>query len=472
LESEEKRMKARELLKWPVLAGLVLPLLFAGNAWAALSISSASWSSSSHTLTVSGSGAASGARVYIKYADNPQTTIGSTRASRSGSWTFTKSNPNPVPCAVVATSGGTTTAGFPVSGAPSSCPGGGGGATGKSINSTSTNRSSKLAVAVTERGSVSGGNYAVLAINDLGMHCGDLDTRLASVLPPFNVLHAQVIQKGSQPNILTDSNVSVFYSAASSSNDPVFSKAQPTGYDVTGTTTRNQFVSFTGVYKTNWWDDALNLGAYNPFYPFNLTFIPLGRGLPVPDPAELPTLVAAQQDMPGFGAAYTQNNAKAFGRFDTGFPFFGNFPFGYQISGVNWFSADGIPVTTFDDQGRVNAYPLMRVEARQGNTVLATLDTVAPVSGEADCRNCHTDGNTGNGPLAGNGTATSPLSQNGLPVANAFDNDPDYGHVPLAVSVEYAADLNLLRLHDLTVMAIDSPPQSMKNACQPTLPHP
>ncbi len=27
-----------------------------------------------------------------------------------------------------------------------------------------------------------------VAINDLGMHCGDLDTRIASILPPFQVL--------------------------------------------------------------------------------------------------------------------------------------------------------------------------------------------------------------------------------------------------------------------------------------------
>jgi hypothetical protein len=36
-------------------------------------------------------------------------------------------------------------------------------------------------------------NFTLLAINDLGMHCGDQDTRVSSILPPFNVLHAQVV---------------------------------------------------------------------------------------------------------------------------------------------------------------------------------------------------------------------------------------------------------------------------------------
>ena len=42
--------------------------------------------------------------------------------------------------------------------------------------------------------------YQVVAINDLGMHCGDLDTRVSSILPPFQVLLAQVIQKGAEPD--------------------------------------------------------------------------------------------------------------------------------------------------------------------------------------------------------------------------------------------------------------------------------
>ncbi len=44
-------------------------------------------------------------------------------------------------------------------------------------------------------------SYSVVAINDLGMHCGDLDTRISSILPPFQVLLGQIIQKGATPVI-------------------------------------------------------------------------------------------------------------------------------------------------------------------------------------------------------------------------------------------------------------------------------
>ena len=66
--------------------------------------------------------------------------------------------------------------------------------------------------------------HAIVAINDLGMHCGDLDTRISSILPPFQVLLAQVIQKGSQPQILSPNQADVFYSAASNPDDPILNK--------------------------------------------------------------------------------------------------------------------------------------------------------------------------------------------------------------------------------------------------------
>jgi hypothetical protein len=46
----------------------------------------------------------------------------------------------------------------------------------------------------------------------------------------------------------------------------------------------------------------------------------------------------------------------------------------------------------YDDAGRENAYPLVRVEGRsEAGVTLATLDTVLPISGEASCKNCHAD---------------------------------------------------------------------------------
>ncbi|EGW54052.1 hypothetical protein TevJSym_ar00670 [endosymbiont of Tevnia jerichonana (vent Tica)] len=40
------------------------------------------------------------------------------------------------------------------------------------------------------------GDLVVISANDLGMHCADLDYQVFSILPPFNVVHAQVVKKG------------------------------------------------------------------------------------------------------------------------------------------------------------------------------------------------------------------------------------------------------------------------------------
>ncbi len=319
-----------------------------------------------------------------------------------------------------------------------------------SINSTSQNASSPPSVSVPERPRQSLINFQVVGANDLGMHCGDFDHRNVSILPPFNTLHAQVIKKGATPQILDQTQAQVVYSGVSNPNDPANANPVP-----------------SRVYKTNFWDrnprtgNPLAFDAYNAHYPPGiLSLFPLSPdlGLPVPDLQRLylgdHQLTADQQAMPSLTAppAFTQpfvaNTPQAFKLFYTSFPFFLNFPFGYTQPGVNWFSAEGIPVAPFDDQGRSNPFPLMRIQAlaADGNsqgltpgTVLSTLDTPTPVSGELNCKACHTSAQDG-----GNGLATDNL---GFQVATRHD-DPDFGHVPVDVSIEYAFDLNILRLHD------------------------
>jgi cytochrome c2 len=242
--------------------------------------------------------------------------------------------------------------------------------------------------------------------------------------------------------------VTVRYSASANPNDPVLSN--PNSILDTG---------FNGVYKTSFWDVAR--GAYDPFYPENVLpqFYPataniLDQGLPVPDVERLylgdGILAADQQDMPGRFFPYdtTSGNApQTFSQFIGAQPFFNTFPFGYTAS-VNWFEAAGIPISTFDDFGRENPYPLMRVQAvaASGNTlgvaagtVLASLDTVVPVSGEADCKACHAAPADG-----GNGSGVSRLGGTAVSI-----DDPQFGNVPLPVSVEWATDKNLLKLHDV-----------------------
>lgn len=61
-------------------------------------------------------------------------------------------------------------------------------------------------------GGVSPGKYIVLGYNDLGMHCMNQDFSTLMILPPYNTLHAQVIERrGEEPRIVS-SGVTVEYS--------------------------------------------------------------------------------------------------------------------------------------------------------------------------------------------------------------------------------------------------------------------
>ena len=87
------------------------------------------------------------------------------------------------------------------------------------------------------------------------------------------------------------------------------------------------------------------------------------------------------------------------------------------------FVAEGVPLTPYDDAGRSNPYPLMRLVARiAADEMSASSDAVLPVSDEMDCRLCHGSGaNDAAEPSAG----------------WVADPDPDRDY-----------RLNVLRLHD------------------------
>ena len=162
-------------------------------------------------------------------------------------------------------------------------------------------------------------------------------------------------------------------------------------------------------------------------------------------------LTAEQQSMPGITIPYTNNDPQTFELFTVDQPFFTTFDFGYVSHDVNWYEAAGVPLTAFDDAGRESPWPLYRFQAHDaGGTVLASTDVVLPISGEANCGACHNARIDG-----GNGAATDILGDRPSPelpgpnVATAMD-DPEFDDsVPLEISLEYAADLNLIRLHDL-----------------------
>jgi hypothetical protein len=179
--------------------------------------------------------------------------------------------------------------------------------------------------------------YQVLAANDLGMHCMDREFSVFSILPPFNVFHAQVVRKveGSTKPILLDAqSVDVRYSAIT---DPHGSR------------------NSTSVAKTDFWNHAAQLFGVS---------LPNGQGLT---------------------GSYMPADA----------PQSGPQPMSYDAA-KRWFSADGVPITPIDDAGGTNTYPLIRVTAYAKNTSreLAHLDIVVPVAQETDCQNCHATGSS------------------------------------------------------------------------------
>ena len=98
-----------------------------------------------------------------------------------------------------------------------------------STNVTVRDNNTRVSVAVTvSSGSGSGGSgsagsagnsYTLLAWNDLGMHCMDGDFSVFSILPPYNNLHAQLVNSGT--NKLVTSGVTLTYEAMADADGSV-----------------------------------------------------------------------------------------------------------------------------------------------------------------------------------------------------------------------------------------------------------
>ena len=206
-------------------------------------------------------------------------------------------------------------------------------------------------------------NFTVVGWNNLGMHCMDADFSVFAILPPYNTVNAQLIDASG--HLVTDATgLSLTYQAV----------ADPSGS-----------INTTSQGKANFWDYVLPL--------FGLV-LPVDVGLPVPGPSSYA--------MPG------SNNVAQAMAFD---------------SAAVWFAAYGIPLTPYDDAHVKNAYPLMRLIAKDASSaVLGKLDVVLPVSDEMDCRVCH---------ASGSGDAAKPAAG----WVNDANSQRDYR-------------LNILRLHD------------------------
>ncbi len=179
----------------------------------------------------------------------------------------------------------------------------------------------------------------ILGWNNLGMHCMDSDYSVFSVLPPYNTIEAQLIVNGL---LVTSSNgYTVTYQAI----------ADPSGS-----------INSTAIGKGNFYTYAKML---------------YGKDL-------APDMGLAGWAMPGISnikqsMVFEQTNVPAAG----------------VATPVNWFRAEGIPISPYDDAQNKNPYPLMRLIAWNGAVPIATNDVVLPVSDEMDCRACHASGTAG-----------------------------------------------------------------------------
>lgn len=207
---------------------------------------------------------------------------------------------------------------------------------GSAVITFRDSRNSALAQVVVVSGPVTSlGGYALLAWNDLGMHCVDgKDYSVFSILPPYNNLHAQLVNKSTGKMVTT--GVTLTYEAIADDTVP-------------GTDPAYGSINTVSSTKTNFWQYVLALFGASP---------PPDVGLNL-------------SDAPGNRTPSTTPRPMAPG-----------------TNGM--FVAEGIPIVPVDDKGMKNFYPMVKVVARDAaGTVLATAKTVLPVSDEMTCVACH-----------------------------------------------------------------------------------
>ncbi len=213
-------------------------------------------------------------------------------------------------------------------------------------------------IATTPAAMAQGSGYTLVGWNDLGMHCMDADYSVFSILPPYNTIHAQLIDP-SGDLVTKPSEITITYEAV----------ADPDGS-----------MNSSSINKTNFWDWVTQLFGASP----------------APDEG------LAGSNMPG------QINTPQPMHFDSDF---------------EWFTGEGIPITPYDDAGKKNYYPTMRLVARSSSgDVLATTRIVLPVSDEMTCSSCH-------------GSNSGPAARPSGGWVNHSDPERDYR-------------LNVLLLHD------------------------
>ncbi|MBP1622375.1 MAG: hypothetical protein H6Q07_395 [Acidobacteria bacterium] len=182
------------------------------------------------------------------------------------------------------------------------------------------------------------GGWTILAWNNLGMHCMDSDYSVFSILPPYNVINAQVID--SNGILLKNSaGIHVTYEAVVDLDDSI---------------------NMTSIHKSNFWSFIESL--------FGVSLAPDGglSGFNMPGPANTPQPMVFDASLNLFKAE------------------------GVPIT----------PYDDAGARNYYPLYHIVARD-NTGN-ILAATDIVLPVSDEMDCRSCHASDSSGNArPAAG-----------------------------------------------------------------------
>ena len=173
---------------------------------------------------------------------------------------------------------------------------------------------------------VTDAGYTLLAWNDLGMHCLNPTYDTLVILPPYNTVWAQLVRRGSPPQLVT-SGVTLDYRVVNNTSSA----------DKTNPAMGSDFGQF--------WTYVQQL--------FGVSLAP-DTGLNLVDP--------------------TLHNGLA----------------GTLVQTGSHFEVDGIPLTPVDDSNVWNPYQVIEITAKDGSgNVLATTRATVPTSDEIRCATCH-----------------------------------------------------------------------------------
>ncbi|QXP91410.1 cytochrome C [Methylococcus capsulatus] len=271
--------------------------------------------------------------------------------------------------------------------------------------------------------------------------------------PGFFHLNAIAYTKARQPLNVDADAYELFYSAAVNPADPV-------GADSINSTSRNYPVgssfSQAQIRKTDMWEAQEGwetTAGYEPFWTVDEntpTVSPLWK-----DPPTITKILnAAFPDMWGQGADWTWYLARnsvpdegyLTGKFETRMtgnpgdkdnfkgglmpgkdnPYQANTPQAFltREADTQAFLALGIPLTDMDDQGRVNPFPVMRVEVRSKSTgqTAAAADVALNTAKDVRCSECHVYGGIGADPTVKRYLRPQKKDASGNPVFDGYGN--------------------------------------------------